>query len=698
MKKYEWKLKNLNCTSCARSIEHYLAMQNIAELRVNVMTGMVSFMAEEEKSFQLQKGLAEMGYPKIIEDNSMVRSANWFTNNWVLVCCISLTLPLMLHMFVPALSNIWLHFLLASVVYFLGLRKFLAPAYSSIRQLRPNMEVLIILGASSAYIYSIVGCFILKSEQYMFFETVAAIFTIVMLGNYLEHIAMQKMRRALGGILQQKKSKAKMIAFDENRQELIMEIDLAELRVGDLLLINSGDQVPTDAKILWGDGMFDESVITGESMPVKKELGDIVLGGSMLIEGTCRLQVIREQEDSAIGKIMESIAKIEASKPPIQLVADRISAIFVPMVLLCSLLTFVGNWYWLGESGQAVMRAIAVLVVSCPCALGLATPSAIFVGLSMAYKRGVLFKDASNMESFKNIAQIAFDKTGTLTTGELRVLEMHSDLDIINFKAIILGLEQFSNHPIARSLKTFCTVPALRMNKVKEHKGLGISGEDQLGNRYFLGSYKILQKITQAPVHDVPKSLYLLKNDICVGWLDLGDEIRPEAFEVVNYLRNKGISLYLISGDTKHKCQQVAKQLGIEQVYAECLPQEKLQIVADLNARKPLAMVGDGINDAPALSQATLGVALGGATDIAIQSAQVVLLNGNLRHLPFALGIGRATLRTIYENLTWGLAYNVFAIPYVAFGGLRPEVAALLMGLSDLVLLVNSSRLMYKKC
>lgn len=696
MKRYEWKLKNITCAACVRTVERYLATQDIADSRVNVMTGLISFTAEDEKISQMQSDLARMGYPRVQEEPSEQPQTRI---DWILLICICLTLPLLAHMFLTwkILNNSWLQLVLATPVYFLGCWKFGAMAYRSLVRLHPNMDVLIILGASSAYVYSIIGIFILKEHRYMFFETAAAIFTIVMLGSSLEHLAMRRMRRALGGILQKKQSKAHMIVFDDKRQELVMEIASSELRVGDLLLIKSGDQVPTDAKILWGEVMVDESIITGESLPVTKEAGDIILGGSMLVDGTCKVQVRTELAQSAMGKILECIAKVEASKPPIQAVADRISAIFVPTVLLCALVTFAANWYFAGNFEQAMMRAIAVMVVSCPCALGLATPSAIFVGLSMAYKRGILFKNASNMEIFKNIRQIAFDKTGTLTTGELKVLAMHSDLDLAIFQEIILGLEQFSNHPIARSLKTIWTSQGLTMIKVTEHKGLGISGEDLAGNKYYLGSYKVLEKFSIKPLHIIPKTLYLIKNASCVGWLELGDQVRPEAGKILDYLRRKGIAVSMISGDLKHKCQQVAEELGITQIYAECSPQDKLNIVAKLNAQKPLAMVGDGINDAPALAQATVGISLGGAADIAIQSAEVVLLNGTLSHLPFALGIGRATLRTIYENFTWGLSYNIFAIPYVALGGLNPVVAALIMGLSDIVLLINSARLTQKK-
>lgn len=694
MQKYEWQLRNISCTSCARNVERYFASQNI-EAKVNIMTGLVHFHAQETQIAQIEKGLAKIGHPRLTSQTEQDKKPQ-NPIDWLLILCIALTLPLLLHMFLPQtsiLNNKWVQLLLASPVYLIGCWQFGAQAYRSLMRLSPNMEVLIILGATAAYVYSLIGSIWLNEERYMFFETAAAIFTIVMLGNKLEHFAMQKMRRALGKILKREQAKARMIVFDEKKQELVLEIASSELRVGDLLLIKNGDQVPTDAKILWGEVQVDESIITGESLPVSKGVGDIILGGSLLLEGTCKVQVSSELGNSAIGKIQAAIVRIEANKPPIQAIADKLSAIFVPAVFLCALLTFAGNWYWSGSFETAMMRAIAVLVVSCPCALGLAAPSAIFVGLSMAYKRGILFKNARNMEVFKNISQIAFDKTGTLTTGELVVLELHSELENSEFQAIILGLEQFSNHPIARTLQKQWEVSPLPMTKVREQKGLGMEGEDTDGNKYRLGSYKILQN----PVHETPKTLYLLKNNHCIGWVDLGDKIRPEAPDILNYLRRKGLKISLISGDVQHKCQQVAQQLGITQVYAECKPEDKVEIVAKLNAQTPLAMIGDGINDAPALAQATVGVSLGGATDIAMQSADVVLLNGNLRYLPFALGIGRATLRTIYENFGWGLMYNLVAIPYVALGGMSPVMASLLMGLSDVVLLVNSARLMRKK-
>jgi len=326
--------------------------------------------------------------------------------------------------------------------------------------------------------------------------------------------------------------------------------------------------------------------------------------------------------------------------------------------------------------------------------MGLATPAAIAVGLGRAARNGVLFKNARSLELFKSIRQVVFDKTGTLTTGQFIIAGFHATGDADDFKRIVFSLEKYSNHPIARAItKEWKVKDDIRWSKIEEIKGLGMQATDKEGNQYLAGSYKAAAAHTGDDKHNI----YLLRNNELLGWIDVSDEIRPEAASVIAALKARGMTTILLSGDRKEKCEQVAAQLGIDQVIAEQTPQQKLDQISAFNAKAPTAMVGDGINDAPALAKATVGISLSDASHVAMQSAQVVLMNHGLKNLPLALGLGRHTYITIKENLFWAFAYNIVAIPVAALGFLNPTFGALVMGLSDVVLAINSVRLNFKK-
>ena len=339
------------------------------------------------------------------------------------------------------------------------------------------------------------------------------------------------------------------------------------------------------------------------------------------------------------------------------------------------------------------MRSIAVLVISCPCAMGLATPAAIAVGLGRAAKEGILFADTKSMELFKDVQQIVFDKTGTLTNGKFVIKEFETEIDHEEFKRIVYSLEKMSNHPIAKSIaETWKISNPVRWKKVEELKGLGMKGEDRDGNIYMVGSAKI-----DAAIADENHQLYIMKNGRLIGWLDIADELRSEAKDVVRFCKSKGIKTILLSGDSYIKTKEIADQLQIDEVLAEQTPQQKLEKVAQLVKEQPTIMVGDGINDAPALAKATISISLSKASQLAIQSASVVLMDGGLKKLPLAIQLGKSTHSTIKGNLFWAFLYNIVAIPIAAVGLLTPTAGALVMGLSDVVLAGNSLWLKWKK-
>ena len=710
METIQWKVDGMTCANCALAINKYLGKQGVQNIRVNPIDGDVSFdIVEGSSTNGLKEGINDLGYNVVDAKIPAGSSKKKLLSTQVqrLIFCLPFTLVLMLHMlerWIPIhwLMNPWIQLALCIPVYLVGMSFFGKSAIISIRNRMPNMNVLVALGASAAFFYSLIGTLMGQGEQYLFYETAATIITLVFFGNYLEDASMQSTQRALKSLMKSQKVMANMIAFDEHHQEVILPIENTQLKVGDLVLIRSGEQVPIDCKTLWGDAHVNESLLTGESIPVHKLAKDNIIGGSIVESGSLKAQVTATGNDTVLAGILNLVKQAQGEKPPIQHLADKISGVFVPLVVGIGLVTFIGNYIYLANLEHAehvfthaLMRSIAVLVIACPCAMGLATPAAIAVGMGRAARSGILFRNATSLENFKNITQVVFDKTGTLTTGSF-VLADHKAINMEEeeWKSIVYSLEKYSNHPIAQCVSAaFKTKNEVRWSTIEEVKGIGMKGTDKNGNIYWAGSYKIAKDKTSEASHNV----YLLKNDALIGWIDVQDEVRPEAKEIISYLKGRGLKTILLSGDRKEKCDHISSLLGIDQVIAEQSPEEKLATIDSLNKATPTAMVGDGINDAPALAKATIGISLSEASQLAIQSAQVVLMNSGLKKLPTALGLGRHTYITIKQNLFWAFFYNIIAIPVAAFGFLTPTLGALVMGLSDVVLAINSVRLFFKK-
>jgi Cu+-exporting ATPase len=648
-------------------------------------------------------------------------------------------LPMIPGVHIHWLMDPWIQLGLSLPVYIIGMIFFGTSAVKSLRNGIPNMDVLIALGATAAFVYSLYGTLTGQAERYMFYETAAAILTLVFLGNYLENASIHSTQRALNSLARSQKVMANMIAYDDDHHEHLFPVENTQLKVGDLILIKSGEQVSMDCKILWGDVHVNEAIVTGESAPVHKYAKDKLIGGSVIQDGTVKAQVTAVGSDTVLSGIINLVKQAQGDKPPVQQLADKISAIFVPVVIGIAIVTLAVNWIIITDFTPALMRSIAVLVIACPCAMGLATPAAIAVGLGRGAKTGILFRNATSLELFKDIKQVVFDKTGTLTTGKFEIADhevflsgdnrqssiesressvVNGQWSVMNddslittpipgnsthvsrftshdeFKRLVYSLEKYSNHPIAKAITTeWKTKDEVKWNKIEEVKGLGMKAIDKDANEYWAGSYKLVEKFTEDDKH----SMYVLENGQLLGWIDVKDEIRPEAKQVINYLHSKNIKTILLSGDRAAKCEQLAKELGIDEVIAEQTPEQKLKKIAELNAIAPTAMVGDGINDAPALAKASVGVSMSEASQIAMQTAQVVLMGSGLKNLPAALGLGRHTYLTIKQNLFWAFFYNIIAIPVAAFGFLTPAFGALVMGLSDVVLAVNSVRLFVKK-
>jgi Cu+-exporting ATPase len=698
METVNWKVEGMSCSACAQTINGFLEKKGMTDVRVSLTAGEAHFRNEAGIPEQeLKKGIEGLGY-YVAEASSSIKHPNKFLR--FLAICLPFTLILQLHMlghgpFLHWLMNSWVQLILCLPVYITGMYYFGRSAINGIRQREFNMNVLIALGATAAFIYSLTGTVLGLGEDYLFYETAAAIICLVFVGNYLEERSLQTTQRALTKLVKTQKVMANMIAYDDQHQELVFPVDSLQLKSGDLLLIRNGEQVPADAKILWGEGQTDEAIITGESFPVNKKAKDFVIGGSVLIDGSLKVQVTNAAKDSVLSNMIDLVKRAQTDKPKIQLLADRISQVFVPVVIGIAMITFVLNYIFLHNIGSSVMRSVAVLVIACPCAMGLATPAAIAVGLGRAAKNGILFRKADSLELFKRITQIVFDKTGTLTTGAFSIGEfkiLDAAMDETEFKKILYSLEKYSNHPIARSLTRIWKIKSdIRWKKIEEIKGHGIRAVSMQGDEYQAGSTSFIGNVF------ADHTIWLTKNNQMVGWVDMQDEIRPEAAEVISYFKKRNIKTILLSGDRKQKCMVTAAVLGIDEVIAEQTPKQKLQQIERLNNLSATAMVGDGINDAPALAKASIGISMSDASQIAMQTADVVLMNSGLRKLPLAMQLGANTFLTIRQNLFWAFIYNVLAIPIAAFGWLTPGLAAAAMAFSDVVLLFNSSRLFVKK-
>ena len=676
-------------------------MQNI---KLSLAGGDLSFdMNGHATRQEIEKGIRDLGYQVVHEADTgkSVRTMNPFLR--YLLITGPFTIILLLHMFDTSLHlhwlmNPWVQLLLCLPVYIMGMSYFGKSAMNSIRNRMPNMNVLVALGASAAFIYSLVGTLLHLGPDFLFYETSAAIICFVFLGNYLEDISVRRTQTALDKLAKSQKVMANMIAFDDQHQEHIFPVEGTTLKPGDLILIRSGEQVPADCKILWGEGSVNESIITGESLPVVKLPKDKIIGGSLLLSGTLKAQVTAATKDSVLSGIIRLVQQAQGEKPPVQKLADKISAVFVPLVLALAALTFLINYLSLHSLTPSLMRSVAVLVIACPCAMGLATPAAIAVGLGRAARNGILFRNAKSLELFKDIRQVIFDKTGTLTTGEFELsdwaMEEDGKLTKDEFRLIAHSLEKYSNHPIAKSIsKAWKSKNEIRWKKVEEIKGMGVKAISKEGEIYWAGSYKTAGGESGGVVHNV----YISRNNQLLGWINVKDQVRPEAAEIISWLRGKNIRTIMLSGDHESHCRQVAAALGIEEVFSGQSPEQKLKLVESLAKQSVTAMVGDGINDAPALAKASIGISLSDATHLAIQTSDLVLMDHGLKNLPQAIQLGKQTYQTIKQNLFWAFIYNVIAIPVAAIGLLTPAFSALAMGFSDVVLVGNSIRLFVKK-
>lgn len=694
-KKVKIQIEGMTCTNCAAGIKKHLINKGLEDVNVNFSTSEASCNIDaSQDQNDVENIIKKLGY-SIIKPNKEIKKRISKVERYFYSTLI-FTLPLFSHMFFPEgsfIQNPILQFFLCLPVYLIGVTYFGKSAWSSLKTGIPNMDVLIFIGSSAAFFYSIYGWLIFggtaEMHHYLFFETTATIITLVLLGNVLEHKSVQKTTTAIGDL-----SSIQEVIAKIEVNGIIKEVSFDDIKVGDILAVNSGDKIPTDGIIVSGSAYIDESMITGESIPTNKSKDANVIGGTIITDGNVKIKASKVGSDTLLSQIIELVKNAQNNKPNIQKLGDQVSAVFVPVVLSIAILTFfIGHYYFSLSTQEALLRGIAVLVISCPCAMGLATPTAVMVGIGRAAKNGILIKGGDSLEKLASIKSIVFDKTGTLTTGKFIVSNFNAmNEDEEKIKNIIFNIEQHSSHPIAKSL---CSAfkensSPLELNNIIEEKGVSISAKiDE--DLYTIGSSNI-------HLSDEKHDLFVLKNNKLIATLDISDELKTNTDLVISSLNKTGYTTTLLSGDKKNKCDKLSIELGITTTFSEQLPKDKIAKIEELVNQYPTAMLGDGINDAPALAKATIGISLGNATQIAIQSADVVLLNNeNLEQLPQALQVGKHTLLTIKQNLFWAFSYNLVAIPIAFLGFLNPMWAALFMAFSDVIVIGNSIRLRYKK-
>lgn len=696
-------VEGMTCTHCAKTVNGIIGQEGGKDISVDFLMGEARFdLANRKKLDRILQRLDTAGYKSTIEN---AETENGQTAKQPVLSSIEkkflFTLPFSLvlfsHMFMPHtwwINDPWVQLALCIPVFLLGAWHFGKSTFEALRSGTINMDMLILLGSTSAFVYSLYGAVTFagtaQAHDFLFFETTSTIITLVLLGYVIEHRAVQKTTQALRELMKSQPEKAKKLVQNGLNQDLQV-VKAAHLKPGDIVLVNTGDKVPADGTIVHGRLEMDESMLTGESEPLSKQPGEEVLAGSIVVQGNCTVRITRTGAESTIGQIIELVKTSRADKPAIQKMADRISAWFVPAITGIAVLTFLLNYSFGVSLTDAVLRSIAVLVIACPCAMGLATPAAVSVGLGMAAKKGIIVKKASVFEELKTIDTLVFDKTGTLTKGEPEVYmnEAHPAWRQEDLWAIIRALELHSSHPLAAAIvKLTSRLQPRELQEVEEVKGKGMKAkwnnkEVRFGNALF----------TAAP--EAKGDLILSVDGMVAATLNVSDALKEGAETVVKNLRQQGFELHMLSGDSERKTAEAANRLNINHYRGGQLPGDKLDYLKSLQKGHTVGMIGDGINDSPALAISNVGISLGNKHALAAESAKVVVLGSSLHLLTTLFAIGRKVVTTIRQNLFWAFAYNIIAIPLAAMGYLDPMLAALSMAFSDVVVIGNSLRLRF---
>jgi len=714
-------IAGMSCASCVGRVEKaLLAVPGVSLAEVNLASERASVRSLAGMAPQpLIAAVARAGYTARVHATepapaaALARDAEGLTVLAAALLSAPLVLPMLLkplgvHWMLPALVQL----ALATPVQFIFGARFYRAGFAALRAGSGNMDLLVALGTSAAYGLSLWLMLAGASGHALYFESAAVVITLVRLGKWLEARAKRQATEAIRALQALQPLTARVLRAGQER-----ELPLAELRLGDELVVRPGERIPVDGELLEGRSEVDESLITGESLPVPKQRGNRLVGGSVNGDGRLRLRCTALGAESTLARIARMVEQAQGHKAPIQRLVDRISAVFVPIVLVIALLTLLAWGLGTGDWEHALLNAVAVLVIACPCALGLATPAAIMAGTGVAARHGILIKDAQALELAHRVALVAFDKTGTLTEGRPRLFAAEGvgvgvgvgegEGEEPDFLALAASLQAGSEHPLAHAVRAAAADAGLQVPAAEDLRALPGRGlrARVAGRELALGSTRFMQELgvvlgasslARAAEHQregrtVSWLASVQAQPRLLGLLAFGDALRPEAMAAVQALRAQGIATALVSGDNRGAAESVARQLGIDELRAEVLPEDKARVVAALReGGRVVAMVGDGINDAPALAAADVGLAMSTGTEVAMAAAGITLMRGNPALVTDAIEISRRTHAKIRQNLFWAFFYNLVGIPLAALGLLNPMIAGAAMALSSVSVLSNA--------
>jgi P-type Cu+ transporter len=718
---FDISIQGMTCASCVGRVERALKrLPGVLSAEVNLATerARVTVARGSTDADGLVAAIQASGYaanpvqddasPGAEVDAASARSRRDLIR---VVAAAALSTPLLAGMFADLFGARWMlpgwdQFALASLVQFWFGWRFYAAGWKAARAFTGNMDLLVALGTSAAWGLSVYQLLATPSghEPALYFESSALIVTFILLGKWLEGRAKGQTASAIRALIGLRPDKARL-----RRDGAEVEVRLMQVVLGDIVVVRPGERIPVDGSIVEGGGSVDESMLTGESLPVEKTLGDKVTGGSIDADGLLVVETTAVGAETTLARIVRLVEGAQASKAPIQRLVDRVSAVFVPVVIGLALLTFFGWWAATGEVTQAILNAVAVMVIACPCALGLATPTAIMVGTGAAARHGILIKDAEALERAHEVNTVAFDKTGTLTEGRPAVTDVipADGIDAAEVLALAADLQAGSEHPLAAAIRRRAEADGLQPQATLNFRALagrGVAAE-VAGRTLLMGNRRLLQESGLPPDAELGRHAEALEasgrtvswlaqtepKPVVLGVVAFGDAVKETARDAVRQLRRRGVRSVMLTGDSRGAARVAAAALEIDDVVAEVLPEAKADAVARLRADgRVVAMVGDGVNDAPALAAADIGIAMASGTDVAMHTAGITLMRGDPALVADAIDISRRTYRKIRQGLFWAFAYNVVGIPLAASGLLSPVVAGAAMALSSVSVVTNA--------
>lgn len=708
-----FRITGMHCASCQTRIEKVLSKTDgVYEVNVNLATGKMRIKYDENKldSKKIEDKVKSIGFgaelerERNIEKDKKLKEKEYASIKRKFILSAILTLPLFSIMFfhMAGIRVFWgkpeIQFALATIVQFYVGYTFYVGAYKSIKSKAMNMDVLVVMGTSAAYFYSIYNWYV--GHDHFYFESSAMIITLVLLGKMLELRAKSKTGEALMKLMDLAPKEVTVIVDGNTFKKSAKDVKL-----GDVLLIRPGENISGDGDIVQGKTTVDESMLTGESIPVDKNVGDKVYQGTLNLNGSIEVKVTTDMTETGLSKIIRMVEEAQNQKAPVQRLADKVASIFVPTVIGIAILTFLLHRVFGSDVEKSLISAVSVLVIACPCSLGLATPTAIMVGTGKAANEGILIRDAKALENAEKLTAVALDKTGTITKGKPDVVDM------INIKgdkginrSILYSMEVNSEHPIAMAIVDyFHDNPPKKINgSFINIEGRGV-GFQILDKNYYALSIKSIKELGIQIEEDIRKQMRpevtyvgLVEENELNMLVGLVDEIKEDSIESIRFLHDMGLKTVMITGDNDTVARKIANSAGIDKYYAEVLPEEKVLKVKELMETEVVGMVGDGINDAPALATADIGFAMGTGTDIAIDSGDITLVGGSLKSVARAIDVSKKTMKTIKQNLFWAFFYNVVGIPIAALGILNPMIAGAAMAFSSVSVVTNSLRLKNK--